>query len=136
MFKNKKILTYGTYDLLHNGHIKLLKRAKEIGDYLVVGLSTDYFNELKNKKAYYSYEERKELLESIKYVDLVIEENDWKQKIEDIKKYEIDVFVMGNDWEGKFDYLKEYCEVVYLERTEGISTSKIKSDLKEFKVEK
>lgn len=125
----KRILTYGTYDLLHWGHINLLKRAKQNGDYLIVGLSTDEFNQIKNKKAYHSYEVRKTMLEAIRYVDLVIPESDWEQKIQDIKDLKIDVFVMGDDWKGKFDYLKDYCEVIYLPRTEGISTTKIKKDL-------
>lgn len=126
----KKVLTYGTYDLLHFGHINLLKRARELGDYLVVGISTDEFNVLKGKKSYFSYDIRKYMLESIKYVDEIIPENNWEQKIEDIKKYDIDIFVMGDDWKGKFDYLKEYCEVVYLPRTEGVSTTEIKENLK------
>ena len=124
----KKILTYGTFDLLHYGHINLLKRAKEMGDYLIVGLSTDEFNALKDKKSYYSFEHRKMILEAIRYVDEVIPENSWDQKIEDVKKYDIDVFVMGDDWEGKFDFLKDYCEVIYLPRTPEISTTKIKKD--------
>lgn len=128
----KKVITYGTYDLLHWGHINLLKRARELGDHLTVGLSTDEFNALKNKKAYYSYENRKLLLESIRYVDKVITEYSWDQKIKDIIENDIDIFVMGDDWEGKFDYLKEYCKVIYLPRTVGISTTKIKNDL--FKV--
>ncbi len=127
----KRILTYGTFDLLHYGHIRILKRAKELGDYLVVALSTDEFNATKGKKAYHSYETRKKMLEAIRYVDLVIPENNWEQKIQDIQDYKIDVCVMGSDWAGsdKFDYLKEYCEVVFLERTPGISTSQIKNDL-------
>ena len=120
----KRVITYGTYDLLHWGHIRLLKRAKELGDYLIVALSTDEFNAIKGKKAYHNYEERKMMLEAIRYVDLVIPENNWDQKINDIKEYHADIFVMGDDWEGKFDELKEYCEVVYLPRTEGISTTK------------
>ena len=132
----KKILTYGTFDLLHYGHIRLLKRARELGDYLVVGLSTDEFNESKGKKAYYDYETRKMMLEAIRYVDLVIPEEKWEQKIDDVRTHDIDVVVMGDDWAGsdKFDYLKEYCEVKYLERTEGISTTKIKNDLDRNKV--
>jgi glycerol-3-phosphate cytidylyltransferase len=126
----KKVITYGTYDLLHWGHINLLKRAKELGDYLIVALSTDEFNAIKGKKAYYPYEQRKFILESIRYVDKVIPERTWEQKIEDVKKYDIDIFVMGDDWKGKFDFLKEYCEVVYLPRTIGISTTKIKNDLR------
>ncbi|MEG1506479.1 MAG: glycerol-3-phosphate cytidylyltransferase [Bacilli bacterium] len=126
----KKVLTYGTFDLLHLGHINLLKRAKELGNYLIVAVSTDEFNLLKHKEAYHPYEERKSILESIKYVDEVIPEENWDQKIEDVKNKKIDIFVMGNDWEGKFDFLREYCEVIYLERTKGISTTKIKKDLK------
>ena len=125
----KRILTYGTFDLLHYGHIRLLKRAKALGDYLIVALSTDDFNNLKGKKAYHDYKTRKEMLESIRYVDLVIPEENWEQKIDDVKNYKADVVVMGSDWTGKFDYLKDYCEVVYLDRTEGISTTKIKKDL-------
>ena len=127
----KRVLTYGTFDLLHYGHIRLLKRAKELGDYLIVALSTDEFNELKGKKAYHNYETRKKMLEAIRYVDLVIPENDWNQKIDDVKKYYVDVTVMGGDWEGdpRFEKLRDYCEVVYLPRTKGVSTSKIKKDL-------
>ena len=127
----KRILTYGTFDLLHYGHIRLLKRAKALGDYLIVALSTEEFNETKGKKSYHNYETRKEMLESIRYVDLVIPEENWEQKINDVKEYHVDVVVMGSDWAGsdKFDYLKDYCEVVYLDRTEGISTTKIKKDL-------
>ncbi len=126
----RRVITYGTFDLLHYGHINLLRRAKELGDYLIVCLSTDEFNEnMKNKKTYFSYENRKKLLEAIRYVDLVIPEENWEQKSEDVLKYQCDVFVMGDDWEGKFDFLKEYCEVVYLERTPEISTTKIKKDL-------
>ncbi|MDU5941719.1 MULTISPECIES: glycerol-3-phosphate cytidylyltransferase [Veillonella] len=126
----KKIITYGTFDLLHYGHINLLKRAKQMGDYLIVCLSTDEFNKnSKNKECYFSYEIRKQLLESIRYVDLVIPENNWNQKIDDIKEFGIDTFVMGDDWKGKFDFLKDYCEVIYLPRTKEISTTKIKKDL-------
>jgi len=127
----RRILTYGTYDLLHNGHIRLLKRAKARGDYLIVALSTDEFNKIKGKKSYYGYEKRKEMLEALRFVDLVIPENSWEQKVDDIKKYEVDEVVMGSDWKDsdKFEYLKEYCDVVYLDRTEGISTTKVKNDL-------
>lgn len=125
----KRIITYGTFDLLHYGHINLLQRAKQLGDYLIVALSTNEFNEIKGKKCYFSYEQRKKLLESIRYVDLVIPESNWEQKTDDVKRYDIDVFVMGDDWKGKFDFLKQYCEVVYLSRTPEISTTKIKSDL-------
>ena len=125
----KRVITYGTYDLLHWGHIRLLQRAKALGDYLIVGLSSDAFNAGKGKQAYHPYEERKAMLEAIRYVDLVIPENTWEQKIHDIQEFHVDTFVMGDDWEGKFDELKEYCEVVYLPRTAGISTTKIKEDL-------
>ncbi len=128
----KRILTYGTFDLLHYGHIEILRRAKALGDYLVVALSTDEFNESKGKIAYHSYETRKKMLEAIRYVDLVIPENNWEQKVDDVKEYHIDTVVMGSDWAGsdKFDYLKDYCEVVFLERTPGVSTTMIKNDLK------
>ncbi|RYG72161.1 glycerol-3-phosphate cytidylyltransferase [Lentibacillus lipolyticus] len=129
----KKVITYGTFDLLHKGHINLLRRAKALGDYLIVAISTDEFNALKDKEAYHSYENRKMILEAIRYVDEVIPENTWEQKIDDVIRHQVDVFVMGDDWEGKFDFLKDYCQVVYLPRTIGISTSKIKDDL--FRVE-
>ncbi|MBO4505512.1 MAG: glycerol-3-phosphate cytidylyltransferase [Lachnospiraceae bacterium] len=125
----KKVITYGTYDLLHVGHINLLRRAKELGDYLIVVVSSDEFNAIKGKKAYYSFEDRKKILEAVKYVDEVLPEYTWEQKIDDVVNNNVDVFVMGDDWAGKFDFLKDYCEVVYLPRTEGISTSKIKEDL-------
>ena len=127
----KRVITYGTFDLLHYGHINLLRRAKALGDYLIVALSTDEFNNLeKHKKCYFSYEERKLLLESIRYVDLVIPEENWAQKKEDMHLYHVDTFVMGDDWTGKFDFLKqEGVEVVYLPRTPEISTPQIKSDL-------
>ena len=125
----KKVITYGTFDLLHYGHISLLKRAKELGDYLVVALSTDEFNAIKGKKAHFSYNERKMILEAIKYVDEIIPENNWEQKVEDVREHNIDVFVIGDDWKGKFDFLNEYCQVVYLPRTEGISTTQIKEEL-------
>ncbi len=126
----KRVITYGTFDLLHYGHINLLRRAKAMGDYLIVALSTDEFNMLKkDKHCYFSYEERKQLLESIRYVDLVIPEENWEQKERDIALYHVDTFVMGDDWEGKFDSLRPLCEVVYLPRTKEISTTKIKSDL-------
>ncbi|TSB48379.1 glycerol-3-phosphate cytidylyltransferase [Alkalicoccobacillus porphyridii] len=125
----RKVITYGTFDLLHRGHINLLRRAKECGDYLVVAISTDQFNAIKNKKAYYNFESRKLILEAIRYVDEVIAEETWDQKIQDVQNNDIDVFVMGDDWKGEFDFLKEHCEVIYLPRTTGISTSKIKKEL-------
>lgn len=126
----KRVITYGTFDLLHYGHIRLLQRAKALGDYLIVALSTDEFNwNEKQKKCYFTYEERKNMLEALRCVDLVIPETCWEQKLTDVDEYKADIFVMGNDWEGKFDFLKEKCEVVYLERTPEISTTKIKKDL-------
>lgn len=127
----KRIITYGTFDLLHYGHINLLKRAKALGDYLIVAISTDEFNKKeKNKKCYFTYEQRKALVESVRYVDLVIPEEDWSQKINDVKEYHINTFVMGDDWKGQFDFLKnEGVEVVYLPRTPEISTTQIKKDL-------
>ena len=127
----KRVITYGTFDLLHYGHINLLRRAKQQGDYLIVALSTDEFNwNEKRKKCYFSYEKRKQLLEAIRYVDLVIPEKSWEQKRTDVKEYHVDTFVMGDDWEGKFDFLKEECcEVIYLPRTPEISSSQIKEDL-------
>lgn len=126
----KRVITYGTFDLLHYGHINLLRRAKQYGDYLIVALSTDEFNwNEKQKKSYFSYEQRKQLLESIRYVDLVIPEESWDQKRSDVKEYHVDTFVMGDDWEGKFDDLKDLCDVVYLPRTPEISTTQIKKDL-------
>lgn len=127
----KRVITYGTFDLLHYGHINLLRRAKALGDYLIVALSTDEFNwKSKHKKSYFSYEERKQLLEAIRYVDLVIPEKDWDQKRSDMHEYHIDTFVMGDDWRGKFDFLKEEgVDVVYLPRTPEVSSSKIKKDL-------
>ena len=126
----KRVITYGTFDLLHYGHINLLKRAKALGDYLIVALSTDEFNlNSKNKTCYFSYEKRKALQESIRYVDLVIPEENWDQKIIDVDLYKIDTFVIGDDWKGKFDFLKEKCDVIYLERTPEISTTQKKKDL-------
>lgn len=112
------------------GHIRLLERAKALGDYLIVAISTDEFNRIKHKEAYHNFEHRKLILEAIRYVDEVIPESNWEQKLEDVQNRDIDIFVMGDDWEGEFDFLKPYCEVVYLPRTDGISTSKIKDDLK------
>ena len=129
-----RVITYGTFDLLHYGHINLLRRAKALGDYLIVALSTDEFNRnQKHKKCYFPYEKRKMILEAIRYVDLIIPEENWEQKTSDIAKYEVDIFVIGDDWTGKFDFLKttgKGCEVVYLPRTPEISTTHIKNDLK------
>ena len=126
----KRVITYGTFDLLHYGHINILRRAKELGDYLIVGLSTDEFNMIKGKKSFFSFEQRKQLLESIRYVDLVIPEENWRQKISDCKLYQVDRFVIGDDWKGKFDYLKDYgIDVIYLTRTPEISSTQIKKEI-------
>ena len=120
----RTIITYGTFDTFHHGHLELLRRAKELGSYLIVGLSTDEFNEMKGKKSHFDYEKRKEWLEAIKYVDKVIPEHNWEQKQLDIDKYDVDMFIMGSDWEGRFDFLDT--TVVYLDRTEGVSSTEIK----------
>ncbi len=128
----KRVITYGTFDLLHYGHINLLRQAKKMGDYLIVGLSTDEFNFIhKGKKSFFSFEERKQLLEAIRYVDLVIPEESWEQKEKDIKRLDVDYFVIGNDWEGHFDYLSEKnnVKVRYIKRTPEISSSQIKKEL-------
>ena len=128
----KRVITYGTFDLIHYGHINLLRRAKEQGDYLIVALSEDRFNEeQKGKKCYFNYEERKRLLEAVRFVDLVVPEKSWNQKVHDIQLYQIDTFVIGDDWVGKFDFLGDYCKVVYMPRTPMISTTQIKQDLKQ-----
>jgi len=125
--KHKVILTYGTFDLCHEGHVNLLRRAKSLGDYLIVGVSSDAFNQLKNKKAIQSFAERSTAIAALSEVDLVISEYDWSQKIGDILHYGVDIFVMGDDWAGKFDWLKPYCEVKYLPRTAGVSSSLLRS---------
>ena len=127
--KFKTVLTYGTFDLLHYGHLEILRRASLLGNKLIVGVSTDKFNEIKGKTCVLPYQKRKELLESLDYVDKVIPENNWDQKVTDIQDNDIDIFVMGDDWEGKFDELKVFCEVIYLPRTKGISSTKLRSIL-------
>ena len=127
----KKVITYGTFDLFHIGHLNLLRRAKEFGDYLIVAVSSDEFNlKEKGKVCQIKDVDRMEIVKAIRYVDEVILEESWDQKVKDVQKYDIDVFVMGDDWKGKFDFLKEYCEVVYLPRTEGISSSQLKEELR------
>ncbi|MFQ2032710.1 adenylyltransferase/cytidyltransferase family protein [Aeromonas veronii] len=123
------VITYGTFDLFHVGHVRLLKRLSELGDRLVVGISSDEFNEVKGKSSFFSYEERAEIVAACKYVDEVFPEHHWDQKIDDVKKYCATIFAMGDDWQGKFDFLQPYCQVEYLPRTEDISTTSIKSQL-------
>lgn len=130
---SKTVLTYGTFDLFHIGHLNLLKSLKSMGDTLIVGVSTDEFNELKGKRTIICFDQRTEIVKSIKYVDAVFPERTWEQKIDDIKTYKADIFAIGNDWQGKFDNLKEYCDVVYLPRTEGISSTNLRSLVDSFK---
>ena len=129
MKKKRRVITYGTFDMFHIGHLKLLKRLAKLGDELIVAVSTDEFNEKKGKKVLIPYRQRAKIVKSIKYVDKVIPEKKWKQKVKDIKKYDVDIFAIGDDWEGKFDFLKEHCEVVYLKRTKNISTTKLKRSM-------
>ena len=130
--EEKVVLTYGTFDMFHVGHLNLLNRLKKLGDTLIVGISTDEFNKVKGKKTLIPYDQRVKIVQNIKCVDLVISEMDWNQKIEDIKKYNVDIFAMGVDWKGKFDSLADYCEVHYLPRTENVSTSNLKKSLNNF----
>jgi len=132
MKTKKRVITYGTFDMFHIGHLRLLQRLADLGDELIVAVSTDEFNQIKEKKTLIPYEQRAEIVQNIKCVDMVIAEENWEQKISDIEKYDIDIFAMGSDWEGKFDFLKEYCEVIYLPRTENISTTKLKKSLTNF----
>jgi glycerol-3-phosphate cytidylyltransferase len=125
----KTVLTYGTFDMFHIGHLELLKRLKALGDKLIVAVSTDEFNNIKGKKTIIPYEQRAKIVEAIQYVDLVIPEKNWEQKIEDVKKHHVDIFAIGDDWKGKFDFLKTYCDVQYLSRTEGISSTELKQIL-------
>lgn len=125
----KTVITYGTYDLLHIGHIRLLKRLRKLGDRLVVGISSDEFNEKKGKKSFFCYRERAEILAACKYVDEVFPEHCWEQKPQDIARFKADIFAMGSDWEGKFDDLEQYCKVIYLPRTEDVSTTEIKKKI-------
>jgi glycerol-3-phosphate cytidylyltransferase len=134
--QNKKtILTYGTFDMFHIGHLRLLNRLSALGDRLIVGVSTDEFNSIKGKKTLIPYEQRAEIVRAIKGVDLVIPENSWEQKPQDIKDHDVDAFAMGDDWAEKFDFLKEYCEVIYLPRTEDISSTELKKALDAFLLE-
>lgn len=128
----KTVLTYGTFDLFHVGHLRLLERLKRLGDCLIVGVSTDEFNTLKNKKSAVSFSDRVEILQSIRCVDHVIPEHSWSQKTTDIMRLNVDIFGMGDDWTGKFDHLNTICEVVYLPRTEGVSSTSIKQSISRF----
>lgn len=131
--KSKKIvITYGTFDMFHIGHLKLLKKLRKMGGKLIVAVSTDEFNELKGKKTLIPYDQRAAIVSAIKYVDKVIPEENWEQKVDDIQKHNVDIFAIGNDWKGKFDFLKKHCDVVYTKRTKGVSTTKLKKSLNKF----
>ena len=132
MKKEKIVLTYGTFDMFHIGHLNLLNRIKSLGDKLIVAVSTDEFNSIKGKKTLIPFEQRALIVQNIKCVDMVISEENWEQKIDDIKKYNVDIFAMGDDWKGKFDFLKDYCEVIYLPRTQNISTTELKKELNKY----
>ena len=132
MKKEKIVLTYGTFDMFHIGHLNLLNRLKSLGDKLIVAVSTDEFNLIKGKKTLIPFEQRALIVQNIKCVDMVISEKNWEQKIDDIKKYNVDIFAMGDDWKGKFDFLKDYCEVIYLPRTQNISTTELKKELNKY----
>ncbi len=132
MKKEKIVLTYGTFDMFHIGHLNLLNRLKRLGDKLIVAVSTDEFNSIKGKKTLIPFEQRALIVQNIKCVDMVISEKNWEQKIDDIKKYNVDIFAMGDDWKGKFDFLKDYCEVIYLPRTQNISTTELKKELNKY----
>jgi len=132
MVYKKRIITYGTFDMFHIGHLKLLQRLKDMAEELIVAISTDEFNLGKGKKVMIPYEQRAEIVANIKCVDRVIPEESWEQKVKDIKKYNVDIFAIGDDWKGEFDFLKEHCEVVYLERTKNISTTQLKKSLRNF----
>lgn len=125
----RRVITYGTFDTLHYGHIRLLRRARELGDFLIVALSSDEFNALKGKQARFSWEDRKADLEGVRYVDMVVREDNWEQKTLDVTSYNVDVFTMGDDWVGKFDFLKPQCEVIYLPRTPDISSTMIRTKI-------
>lgn len=133
---HKNVITYGTFDLFHVGHLNLFKKLKNLGDFLIVAVSTDEFNALKGKKSIIPYKQRAEIVQNIKFVDKVIPETCWEQKINDIKKYKIDIFGIGSDWKGKFDYLNSYCEIVYIDRTEGISSPQLKDLLQSINISK
>ena len=132
MKKEKIVLTYGTFDMFHIGHLNLLNRLKSLGDKLIVAVSTDEFNSIKGKKTLIPFEQRALIVQNIKCVDMVISEENWEQKIDDIKKYNIDIFAIGDDWQGKFDFLKNHCEVIYLPRTQNISTTELKKELNKY----
>ena len=132
MKKEKIVLTYGSFGMFHIGHLNLLNRHKSLGDKLIVAVSTDEFNSIKGKKTLIPFEQRALIVQNIKCVDMVISEENWEQKIDDIKKYNVDIFAMGDDWKGKFDFLKDYCKVVYLPRTQNISTTELKKELNKY----
>ncbi|MBJ6137357.1 MULTISPECIES: adenylyltransferase/cytidyltransferase family protein [Marinobacter] len=129
---SKTVITYGTFDMFHIGHLKLLRRLSEMGDKVIVAVSTDEFNELKGKKTLIPYDQRAAIVGAIDCVDMVIPEGSWEQKLSDVKEHGVDIFAIGEDWKGKFDFLEDLCEVVYLPRTRNISTTDLKRSLKRF----
>ncbi len=132
----KRVITYGTFDMFHIGHLRLLQRLRKLGDELIVAVSTDEFNEQKGKKTLIPYEQRAEIVAALECVDRVIAERNWEQKLEDVQKYGVDIFAMGDDWRGEFDFLQPHCEVIYLPRTENISTTELKKSMDRFFKEK
>ena len=132
MKEEKIVLTYGTFDMFHIGHLNLLNRLKSLGDKLIVAVSTDEFNSIKGKKTLIPFEQRALIVKTLKCVDIVISEKNWEQKIDDIKKYNVDIFAIGDDWQEKFDFLKNHCEVIYLPRTQNISTTELKKELNKY----
>lgn len=126
---SKVVITYGTFDLFHIGHLRLLERARALGDSLIVGVSTDEFNAVKGKKTFIDFCHRFEIVRSLRCVDAAFPETCWEQKQTDVARYKADIFAMGSDWTGKFDFLKDQCEVVYLPRTEGISSTELRAKL-------
>ena len=129
---HKTIITYGTFDMFHIGHLRLLERLSQLAERVIVAVSTDAFNEQKGKKVLIPYEQRAAIVQAIEYVDLVIPEENWQQKSTDIATYNVDIFAMGDDWAGQFDFIKSQCEVVYLERTQDVSTTALKKSLSNF----
>jgi glycerol-3-phosphate cytidylyltransferase len=125
----KRVITYGTFDLFHIGHLNILERLRSLGDYLVVGISTDKFNAQKGKQCVVPYAERSAIVSALRCVDEIVPEERWEQKVDDVARFKIDIFGMGDDWKGKFDNLSKYCQVIYLPRTEGVSTTELQTKI-------
>lgn len=129
LISGKTVITYGTFDLFHIGHLNMLERLSEMGETLIVAVSTDEFNAKKGKESFYSYQERAKIVSALGCVDKVIPEQSWEQKADDIKQYSVDIFGIGDDWKGEFDHLDALCQVIYLPRTPSISTTSVKKNL-------